>query len=252
MGCGVIDHKIGIMACARGASVEFFTHRWCPFAHRVWLCLEELQVPYREIQIDLYGGKPKWFLELNPKGLVPVLRDDKKCVLLCRMPIDHTSPRVVCPEQWASMQSTHLFDCAHRVICESVEICKFLAHGEESSSGSLVSADRWINYSSETLLPVGKQAVLEGNTAKVTELLTPLSGHLDSHDFFGGCLLDGVTEDLAPGVADFVLFPMVWRLHERGYVEDIAETTGVRSWVTRMVERPAVKKTLTTDWWWWW
>eukprot|EP01052_Picozoa_sp_SAG31_P037706 SAG31_NODE_4911_length_2872_cov_1.190047_2_plen_121_part_00 len=96
------------------------------------------------------------------------------------------------------------------------------------------------------------RAVLEGNKSKVAELLAPLSGHLDSHDFLGGSLSGGVAEGSAPGVADFVLFPMVWRLHERGYVEDTAETTGVRSWVTRMAERPAVRKTLTADWWWWW
>eukprot|EP01052_Picozoa_sp_SAG31_P037707 SAG31_NODE_4911_length_2872_cov_1.190047_3_plen_106_part_00 len=89
------------MAAATGtASVEFFTHRWCPFAHRVWLCLEELQVPYRETQIDLYGGKPKWFLELNPKGLVPVLRDGQKCVVCLPIPQAHgwsafATPRIV-------------------------------------------------------------------------------------------------------------------------------------------------------------
>ena len=47
-------------------------HRWCPYAHRVWLALEVKQLPYKLVEIDLYGGKPSWFLELNPAGLVPV------------------------------------------------------------------------------------------------------------------------------------------------------------------------------------
>ena len=63
------------------ATIEFFTHKWCPFAHRVWLCLEELQIPHQLIEIDLYGGKPQWFLDLNPRGLVPVIRDGDTCEL---------------------------------------------------------------------------------------------------------------------------------------------------------------------------
>ena len=30
------------------------------------------RLPYKLVEIDLYGGKPSWFLELNPAGLVPV------------------------------------------------------------------------------------------------------------------------------------------------------------------------------------
>ncbi len=33
-------------ASAGGSTIEFFTHCWCPFAHRVWLSLEDKSLPY--------------------------------------------------------------------------------------------------------------------------------------------------------------------------------------------------------------
>ena len=56
------------------STIEFFTHKMCPYAQRVWIALEHHGVEYKLTEIDLYGHKPQWFLKLNPKGLVPVIR----------------------------------------------------------------------------------------------------------------------------------------------------------------------------------
>lgn len=51
----------------------------CPFSERVLLTLEEKKVPYQMHLIDV-SNKPKWFLEVNPEGKVPVIKLDDKWV----------------------------------------------------------------------------------------------------------------------------------------------------------------------------
>lgn len=47
---------------------------FCPFVQRVWISLEAKKLPYEYIEVDPYQ-KPKSLLEVNPRGLVPALRD---------------------------------------------------------------------------------------------------------------------------------------------------------------------------------
>ncbi|KAJ7515749.1 hypothetical protein O6H91_22G026000 [Diphasiastrum complanatum] len=51
----------------------------CPFSQRVLLTLEEKGIPYDAKLVDL-NNKPAWFLEANPEGKVPVIKDDGKWV----------------------------------------------------------------------------------------------------------------------------------------------------------------------------
>jgi glutathione S-transferase len=47
---------------------------WCPYCHKVWLVLEEKQVPYRveRVNMSCYGDKPPSFRQLQPSGQIPV------------------------------------------------------------------------------------------------------------------------------------------------------------------------------------
>lgn len=45
---------------------------FCPFVQRVWITLEEKNIPYRYQEINPYRKEPS-FLQLNPRGLVPTL-----------------------------------------------------------------------------------------------------------------------------------------------------------------------------------
>jgi glutathione S-transferase len=54
-------------------TIELFSARVCPFAHRSRLALMEKQLPFTLIDIDL-RNKPDWYLQLNPAGMVPTLR----------------------------------------------------------------------------------------------------------------------------------------------------------------------------------
>lgn len=46
---------------------------WCPYCQRVWLYLEEKQLPYevQTVPMSCYGDKPSSFLELSPSGNIP-------------------------------------------------------------------------------------------------------------------------------------------------------------------------------------
>ena len=47
---------------------------WCPYCEKVWLQLEEKQIPYRVEKAPLrcYGEKSHDFLRVSPRGMLPV------------------------------------------------------------------------------------------------------------------------------------------------------------------------------------
>jgi glutathione S-transferase len=54
------------------------TAAWCPYCQKVWLLLEEKQVPYKVTKINMrsYGDKPAEYLRKVPNGLLPALEID--------------------------------------------------------------------------------------------------------------------------------------------------------------------------------
>jgi len=55
--------------------IELISHPLCPYVHRAAALLTELGVPFTMKFVDLQN-KPAWFLELSPRGKVPVLLAD--------------------------------------------------------------------------------------------------------------------------------------------------------------------------------
>ncbi|MEB3342745.1 glutathione S-transferase family protein [Okeania sp.] len=49
------------------------THGWCPFCERVWLVLEEKQIPF-EVELINLKDKPQWYKDMVPTGLVPAVK----------------------------------------------------------------------------------------------------------------------------------------------------------------------------------
>lgn len=56
-------------------SLQLVSHPLCPFVHRAAAMLHEKGVPFDVTHIDL-TAKPEWFLEISPRGKVPVLVAD--------------------------------------------------------------------------------------------------------------------------------------------------------------------------------
>lgn len=53
-------------------------HAWCPYCQKVWLWLEEKQVPYRiqKVTMFCYGDKEVWYKRRVPSGMLPALELD--------------------------------------------------------------------------------------------------------------------------------------------------------------------------------
>lgn len=55
-------------------------HAWCPYCQKVWLWLEEKQVPYRidKVTMFCYGEKEPWYKRIVPSGMLPALKLDDR------------------------------------------------------------------------------------------------------------------------------------------------------------------------------
>ncbi|KAH7093035.1 thioredoxin-like protein [Paraphoma chrysanthemicola] len=51
--------------------ITLYTNHRCPWAHRAHIVLKELGLKYDEVIIDLDTPREPWYLEINPRGLVP-------------------------------------------------------------------------------------------------------------------------------------------------------------------------------------
>ncbi|KAK1045098.1 hypothetical protein LTR74_018204 [Friedmanniomyces endolithicus] len=54
--------------------ITLYTDHGCPFSHRVHITLDELNLKYEEVIIDLNTPRPQWYLDINPRGLVPSIK----------------------------------------------------------------------------------------------------------------------------------------------------------------------------------
>jgi len=59
--------------------LRLYNMRFCPFGQRARLVLAHKGIEHETINVDL-KKKPEWFLERNPKGLVPTIEQDDKVV----------------------------------------------------------------------------------------------------------------------------------------------------------------------------
>ncbi|XP_010558764.1 PREDICTED: glutathione S-transferase DHAR2-like [Tarenaya hassleriana] len=81
----------------------------CPFSQRVLLTLEEKNLPYKMHLINV-SDKPKWFLDVNPEGKVPVMKSEDKWVpdsdvIVGIIEEKHPEPSLKTPPELASVGS---------------------------------------------------------------------------------------------------------------------------------------------------
>lgn len=204
------------------STTQFYTHKMCPYAQKVWIALEAGSCPYEMQQIDLYGsgGKPDWFLELNPAGQVPVVT----CFGGAKILID----------------SEYILT---RIADGVVEGGDTLRGGSDDVEDRV---DAWRKDINNKVKVVGKEAVLRGgkNVDELMELLKSIDGNIVGPYLTG----ESVT------VADCSAFPMLWRLdQEFGPLTDEDHGCGnIRKWLDKCSETDAFKNTIQSAWWWWW
>ncbi|KAI5798007.1 putative glutathione S-transferase [Peziza echinospora] len=57
-----------------GPKITLYTNHLCPYAHRAHVALEELGLEFEEVHIPLDRPRDQWYLDINPRGLVPSLK----------------------------------------------------------------------------------------------------------------------------------------------------------------------------------
>jgi glutathione S-transferase len=57
-------------------------HAWCPYCQKIWLWLEEKQIPYRieKVTMFCYGEKESWYKKIVPSGMLPAIALDGKII----------------------------------------------------------------------------------------------------------------------------------------------------------------------------
>ena|GEM_PF-71017 len=57
-------------------------HAWCPYCQKVWLWLEEKQIPYRieKVTMFCYGEKESWYKRKVPSGMLPAVELDDRMI----------------------------------------------------------------------------------------------------------------------------------------------------------------------------
>jgi glutathione S-transferase len=57
-------------------------HAWCPYCQKIWLWLEEKQIPYRieKVTMFCYGEKELWYKKIVPSGMLPAIALDGRII----------------------------------------------------------------------------------------------------------------------------------------------------------------------------
>ena len=57
-------------------------HAWCPYCQKIWLWLEEKQIPYRieKVTMFCYGEKEMWYKRKVPSGMLPAIALDGRII----------------------------------------------------------------------------------------------------------------------------------------------------------------------------
>jgi len=122
----------------------------CPFAQKSWIALEASHTPYTLKEVSLYGagGKPAWFMKMNPAGTVPVIK---------------THDGNVYPD------SELILDYVH----DSSAL-----HSQEKNIDE-AKVQKWRTNISQHIIPIGKKAVLGGSKYDLFELLKELDDEVE-------------------------------------------------------------------------
>jgi glutathione S-transferase len=201
------------------SKLKLISHLLCPYVQRAIIVLEEKQIAYERIDIDL-ANKPDWFLKISPLGKTPVLLVNEQAIF------------------------------------ESAVICEYL---EETTSTPLHPQDplnraqhrAWMEFASATLNAIGGMySAADDRTLgdKITDLQTKfaqLETELDQFDregpYFAGSTFSMVDAAFGPVFRYFDVFDT---FADFGV---FTHTPKVRDWRTALHKRPSVKDAVRVD-----
>lgn len=198
------------------------TNKKCPFAQKAWIALEEYYggaKGYELLEVGLYGGngKPKWFMDINPAGQVPVMwLPNGRIITESDLILDHLASL---PDRSKSSDSNPL-------IPPSPEAFKKW----RSLLGSFLKSAR-------TKIERGDTAGLSSLLFKLDKQIPPPSPYLAGATF---------------SVCDCAALPFFQRLVDDH--ADLVEQSAPKifAWYQEASQQPSFKATRISGYWWWW
>ena len=202
--------------------------------------MEAAEVPYKLEQVPLYGsgGKPSWFMKLNPRGQVPVLvvKDDNDTDEVVLADSD-----LILDEMGMVMDS---------VFPKTQPNSSNQSLETESSDEEKVAKIQSFRSALNEFLPIGKSAVLGGDKNRMWSKLRELDALMDTN----GQPSYIITGTNRPTVADCAAFPFLWRIDQE-FGSTSWEDNGcqnIPSWLDFCKKQPPFKNSIQRSWWWWW
>lgn len=201
------------------SKLTLISHLLCPYVQRAIIVLEEKQIAYERIDIDL-SKKPDWFLKISPLGKTPVLLVDGKPIF------------------------------------ESNVICEYI---EESTAMPMHPQDAlerarhrgWMEFASATLSTIGAMynavdaSALATRVAelqfKFMQVETELESNGGAGPFFCGSTFSMVDAAFAPVLRYFDVFDTI---DDFGV---FTQTPKVNIWRTALHNRPSVRGAVRAD-----
>jgi glutathione S-transferase len=252
---------------------KFITNRMCPYAQKVWMALEVLQISYTMVEIPLYGkdGKPDWFLQYNPKGTVPVLvveESETSSAFKSKdtVVIGGTGSTTSSNKSVSTSNRNHHQE---RILTNSDEILDFLFHGNPtfpSRHDDQMNSNNWDRQQliNQQLLVVGKAVVQhssnKSNMLALHKVLQAMEEQMSQQQYKSNHPHPKDKEDVIilpkaatiPSIVDCHTFPFVWRLQLEYEVLNARTYPKLYQWYQDMERNPAVAITMPSQWWWWW
>lgn len=195
--------------------LTLISHALCPYVQRAAIALNEKNIPFERIDIDL-RQKPTWFLAMSPLGKTPVLNVDDQPI----------------------------FESA--VICEYLEDTVAPAlHPEDPLTRARHRA--WIEFASATLATVWNfysakhEDAYADAAAALIQRFVQLEGVLQDGPYFGGKSFSLVDAAFAPVFRYFDVFDEV------SGITFFANTPKVRAWRQALSERPSVSSAVSAN-----
>lgn len=176
----------------------------CPFAARVRIVLEEKDVEYETVEIDL-DDRPAWFYDKDPAGRVPVLEEDGFVLPESRVIVEYLDERFPEPALLPA-------DSADRALVR-LAVERF-----DAISGP------YYDYRSDRTA---------GNEAALHEALGELDATLARQPYVAG---------REYSLADVMYVPWLLRAESMGV--DVRRHAAIADWLDRLGERPAVRSEL--------
>lgn len=203
------------------AALKLISHKLCPYVQRAVIALNEKNIPFERIDIDL-ANKPDWFLKISPLGKVPVLvvtGDDGKEVALFES-------NVICEyiEETQGGARLHPQDPLQRA-----------QHRAWMEFGSTILSELW------GLETTGDPAVFETRRKAVAAKFAQVEKTLGAGPFFAGEEFSLVDAVFAPIFRYFDVFDQLTDLSV------FAETPKVRDWRKALAQRPSVQTAVGPD-----